>query len=61
MRPILRRPSLTGALQLALVFTYTVVFSVAMPGLWADPFGPLLKNVPILVAISVWMVVEPDR
>lgn len=52
---------LRAALQLLVVVGYTVVLSVVAPGLWADPFGVLVKNIPILVAIAVWMVLEDDR
>ena len=40
-------------LQAAVVIGYTVVISVSLPELWAHPFGPILKNVPLLVAIGM--------
>jgi uncharacterized protein YbjT (DUF2867 family) len=55
------RPRLAGGLQLAAVAGYTLLLSVAAPSLWADPYGPLLKNVPILAAILAWMAIEDDR
>jgi hypothetical protein len=55
------RPMLLGTVQLTLVAAYTLALSVYMPGLWANLFGPLLKNLPILAAIGVWMAIEPDR
>lgn len=55
------KPRLTGLLQLAVVSGYTVLLGVLAPGLWLDPFGALLKNLPILAAIGVWMVLEEER
>ena len=39
--------------QLSVVLGYTVVIGIASPDLWLDPFGPLLKNLPILLLIAV--------
>lgn len=55
------RPGLLAALQLALVAGYTLLLSATLPGLWLDPFGPLLKNLPILVAILAWAALEQER
>lgn len=40
-------------LQLAVVLGYTLVLGVALPRLWLDPLGALLKNLPILLAIAI--------
>lgn len=55
------RPGLLAGLQIALVIGYTVVLSYADPALWLDPFGPLLKNLPILTAILALAALERDR
>lgn len=39
--------------QLVVVVGYTLVIGVAMPHLWLDPLGPLLKNLPILLLVLV--------
>ena len=39
--------------QLAVVLGYSAVIGMALPGLLLDPLGPLLKNLPILLAIAV--------
>ena len=36
----------------------TVLASVALPGLWLDPFGPLLKNFTVLAAILAFLAIE---
>lgn len=41
------------AVQLAVVVGYTVTIGLALPQLWFDPLGPLLKNIPILLLIAV--------
>jgi uncharacterized protein YbjT (DUF2867 family) len=37
------------AAQLALVAGYTLVMSICLPSFWLHPFGPLSKNLPLLV------------
>ncbi|WP_158746917.1 DoxX-like family protein [Acidisphaera sp. L21] len=46
------------AVQLALMATYTALASVALPSLWLDPFGPLLKNLAILAATLALLTME---
>ncbi len=50
-----------AVLQLAVVVGYTAVLTLLAPALWLDPFGALLKNIPILVAIGAWAVLEDER
>lgn len=40
--------------QILLVLGYTVGIGVADPSLWADPYGALLKNIPVLLAMVTW-------
>lgn len=47
--------------QLAMVIGYTVILTVLAPALWGDPFGVLLKNVPIIALILVHRVLEEER
>lgn len=56
-----RRGRWALVLQLALVLGYTVGLTLVMPGLWADPFGPLIKNVPILALILINAVLSDSR
>ncbi len=46
-----RRRHIVYRLQLALVLTYTVLISAGLPEFWEHPFGPLLKNIPLLAMI----------
>ncbi len=38
-------------LQICLILTYTAILTFSIPEFWFHPFGPLLKNIPILTAI----------
>lgn len=55
------RPELLASIQIALIAGYTAFLTWALPGLWTDPFGPLLKNLPIILAVWIWAVLEQDR
>ena len=55
------RLRLMAWVQVALVLGYTVGLGMLVPALWADPFGSLLKNIPILVLLLVHRVVEEER
>ena len=37
--------------QIALIVVYTAVISWRLPEFWAHPYGPILKNLPILAAL----------
>lgn len=47
--PRWRRLSYT--LQLLLIAAYTVIITIFLPEQWAHPYGPILKNLPLLAAI----------
>lgn len=51
----------SAVVQLSVVAGYTVVIGYALPHLWLDPLGPLLKNLPILVAIAIYGVIGDKR
>jgi uncharacterized protein YbjT (DUF2867 family) len=53
-----RRTRLVGAAQIAVMLLYTVLATAAAPEAWADPFGPLLKNVAVLVATLALVALE---
>lgn len=48
-------------MQIGLVLFYTAFLSVTVPLLWAHPFGPLLKNLPILALLAVLLRATPAR
>ena len=55
------QPMWTGYAQLAMVAGYTIGLSLLAPGLWADPFGGLLKNLPILALILTHLALTEER
>ncbi len=48
-------------LQIVLILVYTLIISWKLPLLWLEPFGPITKNLPLLVAIMILYVLESDR
>lgn len=55
------RPRLLALVQFVVVLGYTLVLGILVPALWFEPFGTLIKNLPILAAIAVWAVLEEER
>jgi uncharacterized protein YbjT (DUF2867 family) len=57
---LLWRPWRQRALQaqLAVMFVYTALATMVLPMLWADPFGPLVKNLAVLAATLVLLAIE---
>ena len=45
-------------LQIGLIAIYTLALSWVAPSMWADPFGPLVKNIPIVAAILIMQKLE---
>ncbi len=56
-----RRPGLACLVQVAVIVAYTVGLTIGHPGLWLDPFGSLLKNLPILAAVLVNAAIAEER
>jgi uncharacterized protein YbjT (DUF2867 family) len=44
--------------QLAVVIAYTAIITVWLPEFWAHPFGPVLKNLPLLAALLLLLQLE---
>jgi uncharacterized protein YbjT (DUF2867 family) len=55
------RPGPLAVVQLAVILGYTIGLTYARPALWFDPFGPLLKNLPIMIAIPLLAALERER
>lgn len=47
--------------QLALIAAYTLVITVRLPEYWLHPFGPVLKNIPVIAMIIVLHEMERGR
>jgi uncharacterized protein YbjT (DUF2867 family) len=55
------RPAVLAMVQLTVIASYTLVMSALEPALWADPFGALLKNLPIAAAVLVLGALDEER
>jgi nucleoside-diphosphate-sugar epimerase len=55
---LLKRRRFVWLAQAAVIIVYTAIISVSMPEFWLHPFGPLLKNLPMLAAILVLYQLE---
>lgn len=56
---VLRRRRWLWLAQLAVILFYTVVITWKLPEFWLHPYGPLLKNLPMLAAI--WLLLELEE
>ncbi|HHJ16555.1 MAG TPA: SDR family oxidoreductase [Gammaproteobacteria bacterium] len=52
------RLQLAGRIQISLILAYTLLISVGPAELWLHPFGPVTKNIPLLVATLVMLALE---
>lgn len=59
---ILRRHVVTvGLIQISVIVAYSLLIAVGLPEYWVHPFGPVTKNIPLLVATLVIMATETRR
>lgn len=56
-----RYDRLLAWVQVLLVLSYTTGIGMADPSLWADPYGALLKNIPVLLAMVVWAALLDEK
>lgn len=55
---LLRRRSWLWLAQIALMLGYTAIITVRLPEFWLHPFGPMLKNLPLLAALVLLLAFE---
>ena len=58
---LLRRRRMLWLAQIALILAYTALITWRLPEFWLHPYGPLLKNVPMLAVIFALYVLEKRR
>ena len=56
---VLKRRRWLWIAQMMLIVGYTAIITFRLPEFWMHPFGPVLKNLPLLVAIAI--MVQLDR
>jgi uncharacterized protein YbjT (DUF2867 family) len=55
------RPAVVAGLMCASLLIYTVFIGVVFPSLWFEPFGGLLKNLPLIPGVLVMGVLSRRR
>lgn len=50
-----------GSLMVLSLLAYTLVLGITLPDLWLEPFGSLLKNLPLIPAVLMVMAMEQVR
>ena len=55
---VLRDRRLLYLAQIAVIVLYTVIISIRLPEFWLHPYGPILKNLPMLAAIVLLYSLE---
>ncbi|HEX2548971.1 MAG TPA: NAD(P)H-binding protein [Gammaproteobacteria bacterium] len=50
-----------GILQCLFIVIYTIIITIKAPHLWLEPFMPIAKNIPLLVATFIMLALESDR
>lgn len=55
------RPKQVAQTQLAIVVCYSLGLTMIAPALWLDPFGGLLKNLPVIALILVHLALVEER
>jgi uncharacterized protein YbjT (DUF2867 family) len=55
---LMKQRSLLWLAQIATILVYTLVISVALPEFWLHPYGPVLKNLPLLAALYLLYSLE---
>ena len=54
------RPSVwLWRMQAGLIIVYSIIIAICLPAYWLHPFGPMLKNLPILLLL--WMLHARER
>lgn len=53
---LVMRTKIIWVLQVLLIFSYTLIISFWLPEFWLHPFGPILKNLAILVLL--WLLYQ---
>lgn len=56
---VLRKRRWLWLAQLAVMVFYTAIISWRLPEFWLHPYGPLLKNLPM--AVAIWLLLELEE
>ena len=53
--------NIVGTIQISIIMTYTILITIFLSEQWAHPFGPVSKNIPLIVSIMIMMILEKDK
>jgi uncharacterized protein YbjT (DUF2867 family) len=45
-------------IQLLVILLYSLIITIYLPYLWLEPFGPIVKNIPILIGVWALYIME---
>lgn len=57
----LRRRRMLWLVQAGLILFYTAVITIRLPEFWLHPYGPVLKNLPMLAVLLLLAALEPPK
>lgn len=49
-----------GAAQIIMIVAYSILIAIGLPEVWLHPFGPVTKNIPLIVATLIVMATEAE-
>lgn len=52
---------LTALFQIGIILLYSAIITLWLPEQWAHPFGPMSKNIPLIIATLIMLVLERRR
>ena len=55
------QPKKIALAQIVMILIYSAILTWKLPNLWFEPFAPLAKNIPLLVAILIFLALESDK
>ena len=55
------RLSLVGSIQITIMLLYSVIITFSQPEQWLHPFGPVSKNLPLIIATAMMIVIERKK
>ena len=56
-----QRRRLLWLAQIALILGYSLIITVRLPEFWLHPYGPMLKNLPMLAALALLLTLEERK
>ena len=52
------RINIVASIQVAIIVLYTIIISFSQVEQWIHPFGPISKNIPLIIATYMMVVLE---